>query len=301
MPSIIAAEFLMATSPSSRKRRRDDNGDVQMSLSSTLEASCHQNRFNSNERLAKPSSWGSASPLGSVAPRKVIALPVSKKFRLLEDPDACGNGHGQLHGHYLHQNDFPPSTPEQSQQSHFSHAHPTHNLAVRPATATKPSSSSSALLSPCHICHRKPTKKTDLDSFGDCTGCGERTCFVCLRECQGWIPTALAGDDRQPWGKMDQITPQAEATEEDLSASFTMHDVDDEENAHGDYEKTSTAQKSQQQENQKTSIGSKAGKNGHWSRSSRGHRSVICSQCCVEQGSEGDVVCLGCLAGMEGT
>ena len=34
--------------------------------------------------------------------------------------------------------------------------------------------------------------------------------------------------------------------------------------------------------------------------SGRGHREVICSGCCVERGSEGDVVCLGCLAGMEG-
>src|SRR5579871_5192327 len=33
-------------------------------------------------------------------------------------------------------------------------------------------------LSPCHICHQKPKVRTDLDSYGDCEGCGKRTCFI---------------------------------------------------------------------------------------------------------------------------
>ncbi|EPE31525.1 hypothetical protein GLAREA_12281 [Glarea lozoyensis ATCC 20868] len=40
-------------------------------------------------------------------------------------------------------------------------------------------------LSPCHICRRKPTSKHELDGFADCEGCGERTCYVCIRECLG--------------------------------------------------------------------------------------------------------------------
>jgi hypothetical protein len=40
-------------------------------------------------------------------------------------------------------------------------------------------------LNPCHICRRKPTAKHELDSFADCEGCGERTCYVCIRECLG--------------------------------------------------------------------------------------------------------------------
>lgn len=40
-------------------------------------------------------------------------------------------------------------------------------------------------LSPCHICWRKPTEKAQLDCYAYCEGCGERACYVCLRECHG--------------------------------------------------------------------------------------------------------------------
>ncbi|KAI8953762.1 hypothetical protein F4801DRAFT_596992 [Xylaria longipes] len=285
MPSAIPPECLMASSPS-RKRRREDNGEVQMPFSSTLEASqTRLSTINSNERFIRPSNRGSASPFG--VPRKVIALPVNKKFRLVGD-----HHHEQLHSHYLHHNDFPPSALSQSQQSHFSHAHPEQTpTASASPQQTRPAitrTSSSALLSPCHICHRKPTKKSDLDSFGDCTGCGERTCFVCLRACQGWIP-ASHGD-----------APNHTPTEaEDLSESFTMQDVDDEWSLHNHAEKTTATQKPQQRQ-KKGEGGGGGGGGGDGSWNGRGHRSVICSRCCVEKGSEGDVVCLGCLAGMEG-
>ncbi|KAK2741778.1 hypothetical protein FQN57_005522 [Myotisia sp. PD_48] len=40
-------------------------------------------------------------------------------------------------------------------------------------------------LAPCHICHRRPTTRTVLDAYADCEICLERTCYVCLRECNG--------------------------------------------------------------------------------------------------------------------
>lgn len=40
-------------------------------------------------------------------------------------------------------------------------------------------------LRPCHVCFRKPTVRRDLDCFAGCEGCGGRTCFVCLRRCEG--------------------------------------------------------------------------------------------------------------------
>ncbi|KAI0864131.1 hypothetical protein F4860DRAFT_510989 [Xylaria cubensis] len=262
----------MASSPT-KKRRREDNGE-QVPLSSTLEAP--QNRLsaiNNNERAIRPSNRGSPSAFG--VSRKVISLPVNKKFRLVGD-----HHHEQLHSHYLHENDFPPSALLQSQQSHFSHAHPGQTQAAaaspqqtRPATTR---TSSSALLSPCHICHRKPTKKSDLDSFGDCMGCGERTCFVCLRACQGWIPAV---------DRYEQNHTPTEA--EDLSASFTMQDVDDEESIHSHAEKTAVTQKPQQRQ-KKGQGGGDGHENAARSWNGRGHRGVICSRCCVEQGINGD-------------
>ncbi|KAI0443626.1 hypothetical protein F4803DRAFT_549896 [Xylaria telfairii] len=284
MPSAISPEYFMASSPT-KKRRREDTGEVQMSFS-TLEAP--QNRMspiNNNERLVRSSSRGSTSSFG--VPRKVIALPMSKKFRFVGDHHH--HHHEQLHSHYLHHNDFPPSALSQSQQSHFSHAHPEQPPAASvPPHQTRPAAArtnSSALLSPCHVCHRKPTKKSDLDSFGDCTGCGERTCFVCLRACQGWVPTSN-GD------RLNHIPTEAE----DLSTSFTMQDADNEESVQSQAEKSTDTQKPQQKQKK-----GEGGGDGVGSWYGRGHHSVICSRCCVEKGSEGDVVCLGCLAGMEGT
>ena len=39
------------------------------------------------------------------------------------------------------------------------------------------------LLRPCHICHRRPTTRVMLDAYADCDLCGERACYICLREC----------------------------------------------------------------------------------------------------------------------
>ncbi|KAL4730519.1 hypothetical protein ACLX1H_002555 [Fusarium chlamydosporum] len=97
-------------------------------------------------------------------------------------------------------------------------------LQVQPVTKTRVTN---ALVAPCHICHRRPTKKTHLDSFADCQGCGERTCFVCIRECHGWNTDGGSGVSEQ----------------EVLSRSFHMDDVDDE--AHHD-----TTTKNGQQPNQ---------------------------------------------------
>ncbi|TGJ77585.1 hypothetical protein E0Z10_g10686 [Xylaria hypoxylon] len=228
-------------SPSAKKRRREDDGEMQMPLygpsqnistlvdtcdaeflqltniappttsSSTLEAPRDFiSAINNNDRYIIPSNRASAS-LFSV-PRKAIPLPVSKKFRLVDD-----SHREQPNNHYLHHNDLLPSALSQPQQSHFSHAHP--ELASAASASphqTRPTitrANSSALLNPCHICHRKPTKKSDLDSFADCTGCGERTCFVCLRACQGWVPAS----------ESDESSHTA-TEEEDLSASFTMQD-----------------------------------------------------------------------------
>lgn len=131
-----------------------------------------------------------------------------------------------------------------------------------------------ALLTPCHICHRKPTRKSHLDAFAACQGCGERTCFVCIRECQG--------------NPADDALVLSE--QEVLSRSFHMDDVDD------------MANEIEEQKQQIRSREDRASRDGeHRGWTATGHRSVVCSRCCVERGAEGDVVCLGCLSRIEAT
>jgi hypothetical protein len=57
---------------------------------------------------------------------------------------------------------------------------------ITPTEETSPSPVAKEIaLQPCHICHKKPKQKTDLDSYTTCKKCGERTCYICIRECQG--------------------------------------------------------------------------------------------------------------------
>jgi len=58
-----------------------------------------------------------------------------------------------------------------------------------PARAhTEPSTSQSIstppLLTPCHVCHKAPRLKKDLEAYEDCWRCDERTCYICIRQCQ---------------------------------------------------------------------------------------------------------------------
>lgn len=132
-------------------------------------------------------------------------------------------------------------------------------------------------LTPCHICHRRPTKKSHLDSFAQCQGCGEQTCFVCIRECIGW--------------NVDEGSSVL-CEQEVLSRSFHMDDADDD--AAAMYEHSSVQGHNASQDGNDEEELRREG----WDAG--GHRGVVCSRCCIERGSEGDIVCLGCLPRMEG-
>lgn len=60
-------------------------------------------------------------------------------------------------------------------------------------TTTNTNTSSKLVLRPCHVCHRKPSTKVMLDAYADCELCGQRACYICLRECN-----ALNCAQRQP-------------------------------------------------------------------------------------------------------
>lgn len=157
-------------------------------------------------------------------------------------------------------------------------------------------------LSPCHICHRKPTKKTELDSYADCEGCGERTCYVCIRECLGWkgtTPTSATHDHDEMLMKDDDDDDDDGNDDhgDHDDNSKTDEDNDVENWGHGRLDQSfsmedapSTEEGNRRPDQDRTKRGGTWGKGG-----GRGHRGRICSQCCVEDGPEGEVICLGCL------
>jgi hypothetical protein len=113
-------------------------------------------------------------------------------------------------------------------------------------------------LSPCHICHQKPKVKSDLDSYADCELCGQRTCFICMRQCLG--PPRLT-----------DLADEDEDTRMALSLQMLM---DDGLGGREAYDRDTL---------------DAAGP------ASESHRDMVCSQCCVERGPDGELRCLGCL------
>ncbi|PGH28976.1 hypothetical protein GX50_08278 [[Emmonsia] crescens] len=59
----------------------------------------------------------------------------------------------------------------------------THNDPSTSFTSQTNKTTQLVTLSPCHICHRRPTTRSTLDAYADCDLCAERTCYICLREC----------------------------------------------------------------------------------------------------------------------
>ena len=129
-------------------------------------------------------------------------------------------------------------------------------------------------LSPCHICHRKPTLIRELDAFASCEGCGKRTCWVCIRECLGF-GVALAGSVNGPG-------------QEDKDLNCNANDVD-----------FDFSSERRDPEDQDSDVGMEKSDNDTQTEESP-HRGMICSRCCVERGTEGEVWCHGCLRAESG-
>lgn len=286
MPSVM---HVSSPTPSlGKKRRRDEyhaedaegrSAAVQMPLCAPLP-------LDTEPRPFEASSAADLAPVYSLTPshaavmqnasiaslqRKIKPLaPPSKRTRVFADDhenrdptcDWQSQG-GHHHGHHHADYSTPPMSPQVREPPRF---------ATSGRTGTP-----APLLSPCHICHRKPTRKTDLDSFADCEGCGQRTCYVCIRQCQGWL-----GDDmgEGPRYRRGRTAPWEEEKDDIRPRSFTMRDVDDDD----DYDDAARDEDPPRD------------KDTGWDAD--GHCSVVCSGCCVERGSEGDVVCLGCLGRM---
>jgi len=66
------------------------------------------------------------------------------------------------------------ATPKKSRVSHRASM----NLPTPDATKTP------ILLTPCHICHKAPRLKKDLEGYAGCGRCEQRTCYICIRRCE---------------------------------------------------------------------------------------------------------------------
>lgn len=131
--------------------------------------------------------------------------------------------------------------------------------------------------SPCHICHKKPRYKDELDHFTFCQECGERTCTICLRECLNGLSSEYpsdivgAGEEARYYGEL---------------GGSADHDLCDTSRGRGDFDDGN-------EEARCRSI--RGDRNTSMHRRGHRHKNKICSSCCVERGEEGDIFCVGCV------
>lgn len=241
--------------------------------------------------------------LNNPSPKKHMGVPSppAKKLRIStpgggESPDPTREG-GAAVPRRQHAALGPSSR-------YYNHQHTTSRHSPSSKTTTNPAATTTNL-SPCHVCHRKPTKRTELDSYADCEGCGERTCYVCIRECLGWwkdAPTPGA----HPLDYDEALMQDDGADDENVHDGKDIDDnrrrMDEERNAdeswgHGVQDQSLVMEDAPPSLRGKALIDHQMRRGGTtWGKGGgRGHRRRICSQCCVEEGPEGEAVCLGCL------
>ncbi|PTB62940.1 hypothetical protein BBK36DRAFT_23254 [Trichoderma citrinoviride] len=240
--------------PLATKRKWDDDDDE------TYNNKSPRTVLSPREGAAAPGQQQSfdASSI-STTPTTRKTLHPTKRFRPIHQDSDSNAVHSSSH----HRREQPSISP-----------HPTNNKVIS--------------LLPCHVCHRRPTKKSDLDSFARCQACREQTCFICMRECQGRMSTPYSSTNKSAVrGEVDKGGEEEEEEEEEqaLSRSFHMHDVD------------ASAPSIPHTDDDIDDIDVDIGDDDcERRREIYTHHSMICSRCCVEKGAEGEVICLGCLA-----
>ena len=213
--------------------------------------------------------------------RKVIPLQAFKRIRTID------NKEGVVRVVSSSPSTAPQTRPTSPISQDELHQRTSHD---RPTSAPPSNLAPALMMSRCHVCSRKPTKKSDLDSFADCEGCGQRTCFICIRQCLGWRPHSLRddmpGSDR-PKGRVSLGAMSTDSfTMEDATESTDTNENDGRQcGREGNHDYTPTPHRLEDSDG--------------WAAKGK-HRQMVCSKCCVETGKDGDVVCLGCLPFVEG-
>ena len=248
------------------------------------------------------------SKIITTTPRKIV--PMAKRARLASD----GGGNSFSNNEDDSSTHLPSVHKKRSSQQYRTTQNPhclSNNNNTKPSLVPgRTNTATAASLAPCHICHRRPTKKSDLDSFAECQGCGGRACYICIRECQGW-----SADSNDNYDDNEDVNDEPEH----LSRSCTMEDVDEYLMQREEEEEELQHQLSnprgvaaammeigRARARGTSTTGTYAGarskdnnkKNKGWAASR--HRAVVCSACCIERGEAGEIVCLGCLPGLEG-
>lgn len=285
MPSVTHERL-----PSAKKRRRDDDensyttGNIQIPLYAeytsnylspplqftnfpSLCSSSHPALDTTRGILADKSSYANPTMLQPYPPtlRKIIPIAINKKQRMSVSDDVH-------HREDIHHSMRAKSTsPTSASHHHHNHQKQQHALL-----------SKIKCLDRCHICFRKPSKKADLDSYADCQGCGQRTCYVCMRQCPGWTSSFHHQRQHHQTGEQEAQVDDIPLVSSSPENSFTMLDADAETEVDLD---------------EKESHRSKPTPTG-WH--ANGHRETICGKCCEERGDNGDVVCFGCLPSFGG-
>lgn len=155
-------------------------------------------------------------------------------------------------------------------------------------------------LSACHICHRKPRVRSELDSYANCEGCGQRTCYVCMRQCSGdWSANAksYSGFDDGVEG-----CPRRQIRDGDGNGMDERYDTNkDAENyeAHPYCTLMDEDRSPAEGEREKQKFGDSARARRLRDGTPALHKDMICSRCCIERGTDGEVRCLGCLRAEE--
>ncbi len=136
-----------------------------------------------------------------------------------------------------------------------------------PTLSSTNSTSQNFNLAPCHICHRRPTALTDLPGYSSCESCERRTCYICMRVCEGEGCRSSTSTDIT-MASFDSDQPQPKVQSLQRPRGFRNHPS----NFYIGHNNNPT--------------------NGSAESAIKGKS--ICGKCCREVGADGRVWCLVC-------
>ncbi|PLB36726.1 uncharacterized protein BDW47DRAFT_107995 [Aspergillus candidus] len=173
MPGVMAEHHM---SPSSFKKRKRNQTDLISPADSTR-------LFPPTHNLNSPYGIGYRDQPKDNEGFQTRQSCLSRKRRLLQQP-------------YIQTRPSDMYQPHQTSMTQAKYLPP--NICISSSDISSPPVSPKTLVSypqphnsctaasslrPCHICHRKPTTREALNAYTDCGLCGQRACYICVRQC----------------------------------------------------------------------------------------------------------------------